>query len=586
MTDAITYQATYRESHALIIGINKYKYANPLAFAENDAKAVADLLTKKFGFKKRDVVCLTGDDATADAVRKSFMRYANKDFLECDDRLLVFFAGHGHTVSTGRREAGFLVPLDGNTSELSSLIRWDELTRNADLIPAKHVLFLMDACYGGLAISRKVHSGSMRFLGDMLQRYSRQVITAGKADEVVSDANGTRPGHSIFTSHLLDGLDGSAYTDADTITALGLMSYVYDKVGSDQFSGQTPHYGFIEGDGDFVFDISSLENLGDEKTGEDLLVKTSAAITMPDDSTTSLSEKLKGLIPDPSDRIKLDDLVSEHLRSSIHRINVDKFPVSQAQGAPAPNGETIATRLREYEEAVADLLTIVILLSRWGESGHRPLLKKIFSRLAETEKGSNGYSVLIALNWYPLTFLMYAAGIAALSVRNFSAVESALMTGVRAEHRSSGVPDEPLVVSVTDRLLREDYFKALPGHEQQYVPRSEYFFKALQPTLEDLLYLGRSYETYFDEFEILLALVYARTRLDNEERVWGPVGRFGWKHSGRHANQSPYTHLVEQAKNEGDDWGPLRAGLFGGKSDKFLKIAEAYKKLLDGLTWW
>jgi hypothetical protein len=35
---------------------------------------------------------------------------------------------------------------------LSGLIRWDELTRNADLITAKHMLFVMDACYGGLAL--------------------------------------------------------------------------------------------------------------------------------------------------------------------------------------------------------------------------------------------------------------------------------------------------------------------------------------------------------------------------------------------------------------------------------------------------
>jgi uncharacterized caspase-like protein len=72
------------------------------------------------------------------------------------------------------------------------------------------MLFLMDACYGGLALTRTtIPPGSMRFLKDMLQRYSRQVLTAGKADEVVSDAGGTRPGHSIFTSHLLDGLDGA-----------------------------------------------------------------------------------------------------------------------------------------------------------------------------------------------------------------------------------------------------------------------------------------------------------------------------------------------------------------------------------------
>jgi uncharacterized caspase-like protein len=105
------------------------------------------------------------------------MRFANGDIAP-DDRILFFFAGHGHTVP-GRHETGFLIPQDGDPEELSSLIRWDEFTRDADLIPAKHMLFLVDACYGGLAVHRKaVAAGSKRFLSDLMQRYARQVLAA------------------------------------------------------------------------------------------------------------------------------------------------------------------------------------------------------------------------------------------------------------------------------------------------------------------------------------------------------------------------------------------------------------------------
>ena len=44
----------------------------------------------------------------------------------------------------------------------------------------------------------------MRFLQDMLLRPSRQVITAGKADERVADGGGPIPDHSVFTGHFLD----------------------------------------------------------------------------------------------------------------------------------------------------------------------------------------------------------------------------------------------------------------------------------------------------------------------------------------------------------------------------------------------
>ena len=82
----------------------------------------------------------------------------------------------------------------------------DELTRYADLIPAKHMLFLMDACYGGLALTRTtIRLASRASSRTCLQRYSRQVLTAGKPDEVVADSGGSRSGHSIFTSYLLVG---------------------------------------------------------------------------------------------------------------------------------------------------------------------------------------------------------------------------------------------------------------------------------------------------------------------------------------------------------------------------------------------
>ena len=58
------------------------------------------------------------------------------------------------------------------------------------------------------------------------------------------------------------------------------------------------------------------------------------------------------------------------------------------------------------------------------------------------------------------------------------------------------------------------------------MPRSEYLYKALQPTLEDLLMLGRRYETLFDRFEVLLALEYA----DVSGTRWAPPGRYAWKH--------------------------------------------------------
>ena len=269
MTTNSIYKPMYGRSHALVIGINSYEHVHPLEHAQNDAEAFAKLLLERFRFAEENVTILTDADATKTRILSVFMKYAQDSSVGKDDRIVVFFAGHGHTVPGRRGETGFLLPVDGDLLDLSTLIRWDDLTRNADLISAKHMFFVMDSCYGGLALARSsLQPGSMRFLRDMLQRFSRQVLTAGKANQTVTDANGPRPGHSLFTGHLLDALEGGAATEG-VITASGVMGYVYQKVARDHYSQQTPHCGFFDGDGDFVFAADALQDAEDgEKVTE------------------------------------------------------------------------------------------------------------------------------------------------------------------------------------------------------------------------------------------------------------------------------------------------------------------------------
>jgi len=243
------YEPRYHESWALVIGINAYRHTSPLEIARADAEAIRDILIRNFKFPKKNVCTLLDGKATRARIMEKFLSY---EALGPDDRLLVFFAGHGHTVKGARGSIGYLVPVDGKEKNKSSLIRWDDLTRNADIIPAKHVLFIMDACYSGLAIQRSATPGERRFVTDMMQRSSRQVIAAGKADELVADGGGPTGNNSIFTGYLIQGLAGDAADEEGVITASNLMSYAYRKVATDSRSNQTPHFGHIDGDGDFI----------------------------------------------------------------------------------------------------------------------------------------------------------------------------------------------------------------------------------------------------------------------------------------------------------------------------------------------
>lgn len=260
----------YQNSFAVIVGINEYKNAGPLAYATNDADGIASILVSQLGFPKENITLLKDKKATKEAITNSYLELVDTANFP-DDRVVFFFAGHGYTVEGYQGQVGYLVPTDGNPNNLASLIRWDDLTRNADLIPAKHILFILDACFSGLAFKRAIQPGNQRFLSEMLQRRARQVITAGKADQVVSDGGGPNGKNSIFTGHLIEGLQGKAVNKNGVLTANGLMHYVYESLSNDPNSEQTPHYGHIDGDGDFVF-VSSEES--STTSEQDVIIET------------------------------------------------------------------------------------------------------------------------------------------------------------------------------------------------------------------------------------------------------------------------------------------------------------------------
>ena len=219
-------------------------------------------------------------------------------------------------------------------------------------------------------------------------------------------------------------------------------------------------------------------------------------------------------------------------------------------------------------------------MGRWCTDEQLPILEKTFGRFAEGDKGSSGgLAVWLCLGWYPTLYLMYSAGVAALSANNYKALAIILTTPVHAKsHDSSEL--QPLTVAVIKELTEiVDVFKWLPGHDRHRVPRSEHLRTRQQPLLEDLLFLGRMYDRHFDRFEIFLALTYA----DATEQNWGPPGRFMLKHERTHT--SPYVELMEEAKRMGDNWPPVRTGLFKGSAKRFLEVAEGYKQLLDRHGW-
>lgn len=566
----------YENSRALIVGIDNYKNASPLSYAVSDASEVRDVLVNELEFPTENVVCLTEAEATRENILRSFLKFTSDD-IGLDERIFVFFAGHGHTRTGIRGEVGYLVAYDSDMNDFSTYVRWDDLTRNAELVRAKHMLFVMDACYGGLALTRTLQAGSTRFLKDMMLRYTRQVLTAGKANEVVADSGGPLPNHSIFTGHLIEGLRGKAATADGVITASGLMAYVYQRVSNDKNSDQTPHYGYFDGDGDFIFRAPNMDGGEDKKKDVDELI----VIPFPEDdhSTDSTQHKIttaKKLLADDSSSIQLHDFVMDEVRRFLTETSEDHFPV---QGGFSR--EELLERIAKYEDSVSDLSGLMACVAYWARSTHKPILQKALSRSADRLDFQIGTAVWVDLSWYPLIIALYCSGIAAVDGQRYDSLASILYAklGTAQFNRK----EQSFVGAVTTGMLRvsnQNVFKQLPGYERHYTPLSEHLYKILQPRLDDILFIGKNYERAFDEFEVLLALVSA----DDPNGLWSPIGRFGWKHHNQ--NHAPFARVLEEAQAAGDDWLPIKSGLFGGSSQRFMELAGALQKTVANLRWY
>ncbi|KQQ91821.1 polysaccharide deacetylase family protein [Massilia sp. Leaf139] len=244
----------YANSWAIVVGIDKYQKWPQLQYAVRDAEGVGQMLVQKFGFAPERVLTLKNEQATRNGILAAFHDRLAHSKLQPNDRLFVFFAGHGATrkLSSGR-DLGYIVPVDADPDKLATdAIPMTEIQNIAESLPAKHALFVMDACYSGLGLTRGAANGA--FLRDNARRLGRQMLTAGGTDQLVSD--GGPNGHSVFTWTLLQALGGKGDLNGDgLITGTELAAYVAPAVSS--VSQQTPAFGSLPGSegGEFVFEL-------------------------------------------------------------------------------------------------------------------------------------------------------------------------------------------------------------------------------------------------------------------------------------------------------------------------------------------
>lgn len=538
---------SYDEHFALIIGINKYENLPVLEYAVNDAKAVRDILIEKFNYKEENIKLLVDEQATNKNIMDEYYNLINNTAI--NDSVLIFFAGHGSTYPSIDKDKGFLVPCDGTEIKMNTLISWDRLINDSELIRAKHIFFIMDACYSGLALLRS--NPSKRFLKDMVRRQSRQVLTAGKANQTVKDS-GAETNNSLFTGYLLKALNGEAKTEQGVICASSVMNYVYNKVANDPKSRQTPGYGNVIGEGDFIFNYDEIfsQNQDLSKDNDFLVEIDSGIIEQRILEEDRLIDEIKELLSDNKNHIKITDIVNKQLKIYLSKTSMYKDNYN------ADSDEGFIKTVEQYKKDIEILLKITILLTYYGGELYSNLILKIMSRIMPRDR-------YIDLLYYPLYLMYYVVIISGIEAKNYKVLEDVLQLDICTTiDRGTYYNESNLLINTCDRVmnLMDDFKTFFPENNYKY-PLSEYLYKDLQPLIDDFLYVGDEYPELFISTEILISCFYAmKNYSEDEKQVWGPLGRYTYQmiYTNKQIESFPINKIIEKLKlytkvsNKGD----------------------------------
>lgn len=211
------------KDHALLFGTDDYDKWTPLNNPIFDARVIAEVLNRRFGFETEVVM-----NANKKCISQYLAKYQTKKYRD-DEQLFIFFAGHG---SYKPNYDGFLIAKDSEANNLDptgdSWIAHALLARFIDSIPCRHIFLVLDSCFGGAMASAVPPAGNQAgtspvALGDgsgnatpadsdseliaaIMQFRTRRFLTSG-GNEYVSD--GAPGSHSPFARKLLSSFEAN-----------------------------------------------------------------------------------------------------------------------------------------------------------------------------------------------------------------------------------------------------------------------------------------------------------------------------------------------------------------------------------------
>jgi hypothetical protein len=288
---------------------------------------------------------------------------------------------------------------------------------------------------------------------------------------------------------------------------------------------------------------------------------------------------LKRYLPDPGARIRLHDLVHDETERLVAQLTDSAFPAETT----LPAATEIQQRVTRYNALTETLRSILITGCYWGDMMQIPTWVACLERVANANDPMSGLTYLVDLRRYPALVLFYAAGLGAVAAGRYDTL-AALLTKPRV--RDAHYERQPICLEVCPaRVMETDIGRLLPRMKSRYTPVSDHLFALLYDSMREYKPAKDDYERTFDRFEYFLGLVHAdiARRVYDNNKLIGPVGCFAWR--GRHlpAQTGIRKEVQEELDATGENWPPLKAGLFGGSFEKAKEVKTKFDAHVDAL---
>ena len=196
----------------LIIGNDEYKKATTLHGCVNDATSLARILerngdgTPNFGVKQLNNI-------TTKEIKENVKELFNGDSV---DTCLLYFSGHGCSNNID----GYIVGTDGE--EYVEGMSMTEILKLANQSKIKNKIIVLDCCFSG-NMGNPTYSNQECAINDGIT-----ILTACGKKEYATEKNGM----GVFTSLLIDSLNGGASDILGNITPGSVYSYIDKALGA------------------------------------------------------------------------------------------------------------------------------------------------------------------------------------------------------------------------------------------------------------------------------------------------------------------------------------------------------------------